>query len=121
MSIKYGSHTIKAVIYNEFTKNGSKIVPYIVGMIVDGPRGGSYMLDEFCAEQLIKRVIPEANEVRAEAVIRKLAIKGEILLLRVSKPDFYSDRDISSLAREFKCCKALKRLKGLKEINTWKV
>lgn len=121
MSIKYGNHTIKAVIYNEFTRNGSKVIPFVIGMIVDGPRGGSYMLDEFCAEHLIQRVVPEAKEIRAEAVLRKLAIKGEILLLRVSKPDFYSDKDIAALAREFKCCKALKRLSGLKEINTWKV
>ena len=40
MSIKYGNHTIKAVIYNEFTRNGSKVIPFIIGMIVDGPRGG---------------------------------------------------------------------------------
>lgn len=110
-------YKLKAAVFNRLKLNHGEHIPYLIGTVVEGPRGGTYMLDEFCSEHFCRKI--NNDYIKTGAFVKQLAIKGVIAMCEVNKPDFSSDRDIGKLAKEFKCTKALKRISGMREIDSW--
>lgn len=116
--VKYGEYEIVAGIFNKAEyANGTDAFKYNIGIIVKGPDDKSYMLDMCCTEHICKKL--NNSHMSAGSFIRSLCTDGRLKMVEVTKPDFVSDDDIDDLAKEFKCTKALKRMDGLKEIDTW--
>lgn len=58
-------------------------VPYYLGMLVSGPKGGLYYLDEFCTEMALKeRFGPNRLTYRTRDIMEHLGMRmGNILVL----------------------------------------
>lgn len=46
-------YTLKTAVWEHHPEKVKNHIPYFICMTVEGPRGGLYLLDEFCSERLV--------------------------------------------------------------------
>lgn len=118
--MKYKGYTMTAAIFNKFEIAGRPIVPYCLGSIVTGPRGGTYMLDMCCTEMFVRLAFPKVMPGNELSVLIREATAGGVRWVNVSKPAYVSYTDARKLAKELNCSKVLITTNGLEVMKAWK-
>jgi len=98
-----GKYTVKKIV---FIKLSAQHIPYYAYMIVAGPKGGIYVVDEFNTEVILKRIMPNTGE-RTSIIMHELA-------RRYNKLEYRSDiNNVDAFIKGIKKCNRLYRRQGI--------
>lgn len=116
--VSLGGYKLDTVVYNDLgsTEHGFH-VPYMVGAVVKGPKGGKYMLDDYLVELYLKMCGFEF--LRAVDVTNYLIHDGYIRKKTVCVKDGITSEDTARNAGKLLKCKTMSREKGIEKLREW--
>lgn len=116
--VKLGSYKLDTVVYNDLgrIKNGFH-VPYVVGAIVIGPKGGKYMLDNYLIELYLR--LCGFEFIRAVDVLNDLINKGYVSKKKVCIKSGVTPEDTARKAGQMLNCKTMSRAEGVGVLQGW--
>lgn len=104
-------YNLECIIINKLSK---KSIPYFIGMVIVGPKGGRYFLDVFNCEYVLKKQTEYGVlNRRTEDIIYDIQARTKRVL--VVKVNYNSEKELNNMIRDNLNCVVLERKNGIRK------